>query len=64
MLAYVLLNRSFIRIVTTRRGQVKVRYEKKAMRASTQSAALYRRGYSWDDIRTAVEQYSKQYEDF
>ena len=28
------------------------------------SAALYRRGYSWDDIRTAVEQYSKQYEDF
>ena len=27
-------------------------------------AALYRRGYSWDDIRTAVEQYSKQYEDF
>ena len=42
-LAYVLLNRSFIRIVTTRRGQVKVRYEKKAMRASTQSAALYRR---------------------
>lgn len=43
VLAYVLLNRSFIRIVTTRRGQVKVRYEKKAMRASTQSAALYRR---------------------
>ena len=43
MLAYVLLNRSFIRIVTTRRGQVKVRYEKKAMRASSQDAALYRR---------------------
>ena len=43
VLAYVLLNRSFIRIVTTRRGQVKVRYEKKAMRASSQSAALYRR---------------------
>ena len=43
VLAYVLLNRSFIRIVTTRRGQVKVQYEKKAMRASTQSAALYRR---------------------
>lgn len=41
--AYVLLNRSFIRIVTTRRGQVKVRYEKKAMRASSQDAALYRR---------------------
>ena len=43
VLAYVLLNRSFIRIVTTRRGQVKVRYEKKAMRASSQDAALYRR---------------------
>ena len=43
MLAYVLLNRSFIRIVATRRGQVKVRYEKKAMRASSQDAALYRR---------------------
>ena len=38
-----MLNRSFIRIVTTRRGQVKVRYEKKAMRASSQDAALYRR---------------------
>ena len=34
---------SFYRIVTTRRGQVKVRYEKKAMRASSQDAALYRR---------------------
>lgn len=43
VLAYVLLNRSFIRIVTMRRGQVKVRYEKRAMRASSQSAALYRR---------------------
>ena len=42
-LAYVLLNRSFIRIVTTRRGQVKVQYEKKAMRTSSQNAALYRR---------------------
>ena len=40
VLAYVLLNRSFIRIVTTRRGQVKVRYEKKAMRASSQNAGL------------------------
>lgn len=43
VLAYVLLNRSFIRIVTTRRGQVKVQYEKKAMRTSSQNAALYRR---------------------
>ena len=42
-LAYVLLNRSFIRIVTTRRGQIKVQYEKKAMRTSSQNAALYRR---------------------
>ena len=42
-LAYVLLARSFIRIVTTNRGQIRVRYEKKAMRASSQDAALYRR---------------------
>ena len=42
-LAYVLLNRSFIRIITTRRGQIKVQYEKKAMRTSSQNAALYRR---------------------
>ena len=43
VLAYVLLNRSFIRIVTTNRGQIRVRYEKKTMRASSQDAALYRR---------------------
>lgn len=43
VLAYVLLNRSFIRIVTTRRGQVRVQYEKKAMHVSSQDAALYRR---------------------
>ena len=42
-LAYVLLARSFIRIVTTNRGQIRVRYEKKAMHASSQDAALYRR---------------------
>ena len=36
-LAYVLLAR------TTNRGQIRVRYEKKAMRASSQDAALYRR---------------------
>ena len=42
-LAYALLARSFIRIVTTNRGQIRVRYEKKAMRASSQDAALYRR---------------------
>jgi len=42
-LAYALLARSFIRIVTTNRGQIRVRYEKKAMHASSQDAALYRR---------------------
>ena len=42
-LAYALLARSFIRIVTSNRGQIRVRYEKKAMHASSQDAALYRR---------------------
>ena len=43
VLAYVLLARSFIRIVTTNRGQIRIRYEKKAMHVSSQDAALYRR---------------------
>ena len=43
VLAYVLLARSFVRIVTTHRGQVKIRYEKKEMHVLPQSGALYRR---------------------
>lgn len=27
-------------------------------------AALYRRGYSWDDIRAAIDRYTAQYEEF
>ena len=43
VLAYALLARSFVRIVTTHRGQVKIQYEKKAMQVLPQSGALYRR---------------------
>lgn len=43
VLAYALLARSFVRIVTTHRGKVRIRYEKKEMRVLPQSGALYRR---------------------
>ena len=43
VLAYALLARSFVRIVTTHRGQVKIQYEKKAMQVLPQRTALYRR---------------------
>ena len=43
VLAYALLARSFVRIVTTHRGKVRIRYEKKEMRVLPQSTALYRR---------------------
>ena len=42
-LAYVLLSRGFIRIVTTKRGSVRIRYEKKRMQAASADTALYRR---------------------
>ena len=42
-LAYALLSRSFIRIVTTQRGRLRVQYRKTDLRASSQDAALYRR---------------------
>lgn len=42
-LAYVLLSRGFIRIVTTKRGSARIKYEKKRMQAASADTALYRR---------------------
>ncbi len=45
VLAYVVLARAFIRIVTTKRGFAKIRYEHKAMKQGSQNAALLQREF-------------------
>lgn len=42
-LAFWVLAKSFIRIITTKRGHAKIRYEKKSVKAATSDGALLRR---------------------
>ena len=43
--AYVILSRSFVSIVTTKRGFAKIRYEEKALKTSSADAALLKREF-------------------
>lgn len=45
VLAYVVLSHAFIRVVTTKRGFAKIRYEHKAMKQDSQNAALLQREF-------------------
>ena len=45
VLAYWLLARAFIRIVTTKRGFARIRYARKAMKCASQNAALLQREF-------------------
>ncbi|MGM9557007.1 MAG: hypothetical protein ACI3VP_01985 [Oscillospiraceae bacterium] len=45
VLAYWLLSRAFIRIVTAKRGFARIRYERKAMKRASQNAALLQREF-------------------
>lgn len=46
VLSYALLSRSFIGIVTTKRGAAKIRYREKEMKTATPRAALLRREFA------------------